>query len=255
MLDAFGLQVDSDLGVVILAVLFAGFLRGFVGFGAALVVVPILSLVYGPIVAIPAASVMSLPATALLLPDAIRHSEPRIVVPISIAIFICAPLGMWTLVSVDPQIMKVVISVLVVGMVMMLFKGWKLTHDPGLVLLSAAGAVGGLIQGAAGIGGPPVVAVALSRAGPVAQQRANIVGVMTAISLSSFLPLWHFGLLCREAVTLGLVLFAPNWLATWVGAHYFSGGGKSHYRVAALTVLALIGFSTLVAALRDFAQS
>ena len=254
MLDDIGLQFNNDLVAVVMAVLFAGFLRGFVGFGAAMVVVPVLSLVYGPIIAIPAASVMGLPATALLLPDAIRYSEPRIVLPISIAIFICTPIGVWVLVSVDPQLMKVVISILVVVMVMMLFKGWKLIHDPGLLVLSAAGAAGGIIQGAAGIGGPPVVAVALSRAGPVAQQRANVVGVMTAISLSSFLPMWHFDLLSRESIALGLVLFAPNSIATWVGAHYFSGGGQNHYRIAALTVLALIGVSTLVAALRDFAQ-
>jgi uncharacterized membrane protein YfcA len=205
--------------------------------------------------AIPAASVMGLPAIAQLLPNAIRYSEPRIVLPIAIAIFICTPIGVWTLVSIDPQIMKVVISMLVVIMVMMLFKGWKLTHAPGLLVLSAAGAAGGLIQGAAGIGGPPVVAVALSRVGPVAQQRANVVGVMTAISLSSFLPLWFFDLLSREAIVLGLVLFTPNWIATWVGAHYFSAGGQDHYRIAALTVLALIGVTTLLAALRDFAQA
>ena len=253
--DIIGLQLDAKFVAVLCTVMFAGFLRGFVGFGAALIVVPVLSLVYGPIIAVPASILLALPATAQLLPDAIRYSEPRFVLPVSIPVFAAAPVGVWGLASVDPAIMKIVISSMVVVMVILLLRGWKLSHAPGWVVLSVAGAAGGVIQGAAGIGGPPVVAVALSRAGPVSQQRANVVGVMTAVSLASFIPLWHFDLLGRQAMELGLLLFAPNMLATWFGARYFSRSGQGHYRIAALSILGIIGVSTLGAAIMDYLQT
>ncbi|MEQ9122384.1 MAG: sulfite exporter TauE/SafE family protein, partial [Alphaproteobacteria bacterium] len=50
------------------AVFLAGFMRGFVGFGAALVVVPVLSVVFSPSVAVPIAFLSGLPSVLQLLP-------------------------------------------------------------------------------------------------------------------------------------------------------------------------------------------
>jgi len=93
-----------------------------------------------------------------------------------------------SLVSTDPAIMIVAISTLVLLMVAFLASGWRLRGRIGIGKLTAAGIAGGLIQGAAGVGGPPVVAVALSRPGEASQQRANVLALMTAVSLSSILP-------------------------------------------------------------------
>src|SRR5215813_3373346 len=93
-----------------------------------------------------------------------------------------------SLVSTDPAIMIVAISTLVPLMVAFLASGWRLRGRIGIGKLTAAGIAGGLIQGAAGVGGPPVVAVALSRPGEASQQRANVLALMTAVSLSSILP-------------------------------------------------------------------
>ena len=60
--------------------------------------------------------------------------------------------------------------------------------------LIAAGLAGGLVQGAAGVGGPPVVAVTLSRPGDAAQQRANVLALMTASRYRRLLPLLYYGL-------------------------------------------------------------
>jgi uncharacterized protein len=240
-----------ELAVVAAASFLAGFLRGFVGFGAALITVPVLSAVFGPIAAVPIASLIGLPALFQLLPDAIRFAERVIVVPIAFATFAAAPLGAWILVSVDPGAMKMAISTLVLAMVVMLHRGWRLTAEPGLGVLLGAGATAGLVQGSAGVGGPPVVAVALARPGDPAQQRANVVGVMTAIPLSSLLPLWYFGLFTRSVVVVSLVLIPLYSGATWLGARYFSLGGQRHFRNAALLALAVIGLATFALAVRD----
>jgi uncharacterized membrane protein YfcA len=234
------------------AVLVGGFLRGFVGFGAALVIVPVLSLAYGPLVAIPALTVIGIPTLVQLLPDAIRHSERRIVVPMAAAILLSAPLGTWVLVSVAPALMKMVISALVIGLVGMLARGWKLDGDVDRPVLILAGAAGGLVQGVAGVGGPPVVAIALSRPGSPTEQRGNVLALMTAISLASLAPLSFFGLFTREAVVLGLVLLPVYGAAILVGSRYFSGGGKRHFRHAAIGLLLVIGVTTFAIALTNY---
>jgi uncharacterized membrane protein YfcA len=250
--DIWGVPLDGRLMVAIAAVLVGGFLRGFVGFGAALVIVPVLSLAYGPLVAIPALTVIGIPTLVQLLPDAIRHSERRIVVPMSAAILLSAPLGTWVLVSVAPALMKMVISALVIGLVGMLARGWKLDGDVGRPVLILAGAAGGLVQGVAGVGGPPVVAIALSRPGSPTEQRGNVLALMTAISLASLAPLSFFGLFTREAVVLGLVLLPVYGAAILVGSRYFSGGGKRHFRHAAIGLLLVIGVITFAIALTNY---
>ena len=154
MLESVGLSLDLNLGLASLAVVIGGFLRGFVGFGAAMIVIPVLSLLFGPAVAIPAGVILSLPASLQLLPTAIRESEPSIVVPVAVCVFAAAPAGVALLVLLDPQIVKICISALVVLMVGFLARGWQLPANPGWPVLCGAGAADGVIQGVAGVGGP-----------------------------------------------------------------------------------------------------
>lgn len=238
--------------LVVAAVALGGFLRGFVGFGAALVIVPVLGLVVGPRAAVAISCLMGLPAVMQLLPEAARRAERPVVLPICAAIFAATPVGAGVLVTVDPAIMQIVISLLVVAMVAFLASGWKLTREPGLGTLVGAGVAGGLVQGIGGIGGPPVVAVALARPGSPEQQRGNVLALMTAIALSSVLPLAWLGLFTRQALVGGLLLFPVYSLATAIGSRWFARGGSHYYRRAAFVTLALVGLATLLAAVRRY---
>jgi uncharacterized membrane protein YfcA len=244
--------IDARLVVVLIAVTIAGLLRGFVGFGAALISVPVFSLVLGPHAAIAINCVMGLPAVFQLLPEAIRRAERLFVLPICLATFVATPIGTWALVVTDPALMTVAISALVLLMVAMLASGWRLRGRIGIGKLVAAGLAGGLVQGVAGVGGPPVVAVSLSRPGDAPQQRANVLALMTAVSLSSILPLLYYGLFTRQTVVIGLLLIPIYSAATALGARYFALGGQRYYRRAALGTLAAIGIATLIASLRAF---
>jgi uncharacterized protein len=250
--ELLGVPIDARLVVVLIAVAIAGLLRGFVGFGAALITVPVFSLVLGPHAAIAINNVMGLPAVFQLLPEAIRRAERPFVLPICLATFVATPIGTWALVVAEPALMTVAISVLVLLMVALLASGWRLRGQIGMGKLIAAGLAGGLVQGVAGVGGPPVVAVALSRPGEASQQRANVLAMMTAVSLSSILPLLYYGLFTRQTVIIGLVLIPLYSAATALGARYFALGGQRHYRRAALATLVTIAVATLIASLRAY---
>lgn len=244
--------LTSTFAIVVFTLFAAGYLRGFVGFGGAMVSVPALALAYGPIEAVAIGTVIGIPSALFLLPSAIRESEPPVVLPISVAVLIATPLGTWILVTVDPAIMKMAIGALVLAMSVFLMAGWKLSQQVPAPVLAAAGAAGGLVQGAAGVGGPPVVAVALSRSGSPRQQRGNVLGVMTAVTFASVLPLLYFDVFTTRNVLLGAVLAPVYAIGTWSGARFFNTGGSRYFRVAALTMLAAIGLVTMLVSVRDF---
>ncbi|MEM7253342.1 MAG: sulfite exporter TauE/SafE family protein [Pseudomonadota bacterium] len=237
---------------IAVAVFIGGFMRGFVGFGGAVVSVPILSVVLGPVIAVPVANLMALPAIFQLLPAALRHGEVNVVLPLSVGVFLAAPIGCFMLVSIDDAAMKIIISTLVLLLVFMMWRQWTIPGAHRRDVLFVAGTVGGLVQGSSGIGGPPVVAMAMSRNSSPEATRGNVLGIMTTVTVASLAPLAYFGLFNWDNLVLGTALFPVYSLSTWLGARHFARHGRDHYRAAALWVLATVGVVTLVLAIREY---
>ena len=94
--------------------------------------------------------------------------------------------------------------------------------------------------------------MALAQPGGPETQRANVIGAITPLSLTPVAPLWFFGLLTKDVVVLSAVIIPLYVLSTRIGARYFFGGGREHYRRGALIALGVMGCVTLVIAVRDY---
>jgi uncharacterized protein len=233
------------------AVFFAGFLRGFVGFGAALIITMVFSVIYGPTMAVPIATLSGLPATLQLLPAARRDADPAFVLPFGLAAFVAAPLGAWILVSLDATVMRMLISLFVLAMVMLLYAEWRALAVSGRRACAGAGAIAGFVQGASSVSGPLAVLVALSRPGATRQQRANVIGVVTSLNLCGLIPFAYHGLFTLEVAIISVAIIPIYSAATWLGACFFSGRGHRFFRNAALLAMALISLTTFSLAVRD----
>ena len=103
---------------------------------------------------------------------------------------IAVPIGTLILVETEPKIMKLIISVVLLLTVGLLASGWRFKGDVGKGLMTLSGAVGGLIQGSAGMGGPPLVTALMSLPDNPTTTRANIVmalSTMSSLNLASLL--------------------------------------------------------------------
>ncbi len=251
IIDRLNLPLDAGwLALVAGAAALGGFLRGFVGFGGALALVPVLALATGPKLAVAVASIVGLPSVVQLLPDAIRHAERKLVLPAAVATLLAAPLGSLLLVSADPRTMTAAIGVLVIAMALATWRPWPAAFARRAWVSIAAGAVSGLLQGAAGVGGPPSVAVALARGGEPRQQRGNVIGLLTTIAAGGAVSHWWFGLFTQQAFLIAALLLPLFFGATWAGSRFFAIGGQRHFRVAALGLLLIIGVATAIASVR-----
>ena len=242
----------AGLAVAGAAAVAGGLVRGFTGFGGALVMVPVLSLVLGPGAALAAVCASGVPVILQLLPAALRHAERTFVLPFAAAAFAAAPAGTWVLVAVPPSAMKVAISLAVLAMTAMMAWGWRFPAQAGPGVMAALGAAAGLVQGASGVGGPPAVAAALARPGPPETQRGNVIGAVSALGLCAAAPYWLHGLFTLESLAVAAIILPAYIGSTWVGIRLFSSRGKAWYRRAALAVLAAVGLVTLAFALHDY---
>ena len=211
-----------------------------------------LSAVLGPLIAVPVAAISGLPTTIQLLPSAIRYSDRGFVVPFGLASFVAAPFGTLVLVALDPALMKIAISLFVLAMVAMLYRGWQPRTSSGRATALGFGAAAGLVQGSAGVGGPPAVAIALSRPGSPHQQRGNVIGAVSTLAICSLVPLWYHGLFTREVIVISLLMIPLYVASSWVGTRFFTERGQRHFRKAALLALAAMGVVTLGIAVRGY---
>jgi uncharacterized membrane protein YfcA len=239
----------GDLVLPLIAVLIGGLLRGFTGFGAALVIVPVLGYLFTPQMAVPIHAIMEIPGVLQLMPAAVRQSDRRTVIPMIAALVVAGPAGAFVLASSDPATMRIAVAVLVLVMVGLLASNWRYKGDVGPLVSAAAGGLGGFIQGSAGVGGPPIVAILLSRRDEVGTTRGNILAMMAAVIAVTLASLAAFGLVTMQVVVVGVLASPVFLIATWTGSRYFSRSGDRLYRGASLAVLAATAIFILLASI------
>lgn len=250
MIQIAGATLDTtSLILIVGATAIGGFLRGFVGFGGALALVPALALAVGPKVAVAVASMVGLPAVIQLLPEALRHADRTRVGPIALAILVAAPLGSFILTSIDQRLMTGAIGVVVMLMALLTWKAPRgdIMRKPWVGV--AAGAASGLLQGAAGVGGPPSVVVLVAQGGAPRRLRANVLASTAAISLCGAVSHIGFGLFTQKAAIIALLLLPVFLGCTILGSRFFLRGGSQYFRAAALAILMGIGLAAVAGSL------
>jgi uncharacterized membrane protein YfcA len=228
------------------AVAAAGIVRGFSGFGAGLVMVPSLSLVFGPAVAVPVVVAMEVAGSALLVPTALRDVRWRAILPLALAAGVTIPLGGTLLASIDGLTMRRAISAVVLVFTLLLWTGWRYGGRPSPPVICATGATSGLLTGAAGIGGPPVILFFLSGPHGAPDTRANLICFFAFTQLVAIGSFAFYGLLGPGILRLALVLVPVFLLAAWAGSRWFVQVSEAGFRRATLTLLVVIALVGLL---------
>jgi len=251
MIELFGESIDLDynLALIIVAVCVGGFVRGFTGFGSALVIIPSLALVFSPREAVAMHAVMEVPVILSMLPKIAGRANRQTVPPMLLGLTLATPCGAFVLYSIDPGLMKIAISLVVLIMVAMLFFRKNMRLNITGAAAGAAGVIGGILQGATGIGGPPVVIALMSRGDDIETVRANVFTVMSAMIAISIASFWWFGLLTPTVLLFGC-LSAPFCLAgTMLGARAFRTNASEYFNHFAMGLLVVLASITLYSAL------
>lgn len=253
MIELGGVALDAGtLGAIVGAAAIGGFLRGFVGFGGALALVPALALALGPRLAVAVASLVGLPAVFQLMPEVMRHADRERIGPVALAIVVGAPIGSLILTNIDQRIMTGAIGALVILMALATWRTPSRRFAEQRWVNILAGGLSGVLQGAAGIGGPPSVAVLMAQGGEPSRIRGDVLAVTASIALCGAVSHWWFGILTLNAGAIAIVLLPMFVGFTWVGSRFFYHGGARHFRVAALVILLLIGLAAVAGSLRAF---
>ncbi|MGG7567495.1 sulfite exporter TauE/SafE family protein [Rhodovulum sp. DZ06] len=230
--------------LLVLACALAGVVRGFSGFGTALVFMPAATAVLPGAVALMALQVFDTPGALSLVPKAWKDCDRKVVARLSAGFLLGVPAGVALLASLDAAALRWLIGAMALAAAAALATGLRL--PPGLPDWVAApvGAASGVFAGVAGLAGVPVVLWQLARDEAPARMRATIIVFFMVGTALSCATLALAGLATLQALALGLLLLPPYMLAIQGGRLLFPLAPEAWFRRAAfglITASALLG--------------
>lgn len=225
--------------------LLSGLVRGFSGFGSALVYIPLIAALYEPRVGVPTLLLID---TICSLPWAIKAAPAanfREVWPVAIFGALTIPLGVAALVYVDALTLRWFIAVLVLIALGVLVAGWRYHGKPTWPAMAATGAAAGFGGGAVQIAAPPLLIFWLGGPNAAATVRANIMVYFIWSGVLSIALYLYSGLFTRETGLTALLLGVPFAVALGFGASWFHGTSDLFYRRVAYVIIGLAGLISL----------
>ena len=240
MSEELALLFDWRLAVAGAIVALAGVVRGFSGFGSALILTPSLSALYGPAVAVPIIIVLEVALSLQLLPNAWPRCDRRQVGLLTLAAMPGIPLGAWILSVSDPELLRWVVSGGILAFLAALLLGLKRQGPATWPGLLAAGALSGVTNGASGIGGPPVVLYYLAGQSVAMTIRANVIVFFFAIDLATLPWLWAQGLVSLATLVAGAVTLPAAVAGVWFGSRLFRLASERVFRLVAFALIAAV---------------
>jgi len=226
------------LGFLLIGVVLAGLVRGFAGFGTAMVYLPFAGQVLSPVAALVTLVVMNIIGPLVNVPRAWHNGRPGEIARLALGALITLPLGVAVLEWMAPQDFRYVVSLLTLMLLALMLSGWRYHGVVSRAMLYVTGAVGGFLAGVAGLPGPPVILLYMASRNPPAVIRANTLIYLIATSAMMLMVFWGGGLLSPAPIMLGLVLAVPYLLANIAGAALFDPKRVALYRAVGYIIIA-----------------
>lgn len=230
------------LGIMLLG----GMVHGLTGFGGALVTMPLLALLFGPVEALALSAPAWVLGTLQMLPRASREADWTALWPILIPALLATPLGTLLLFVMEPDIVRRTIGLFVLAGAVMLATGWTYRGPRGRLPGIIAGSLCGGVTGFAGVGGPPVIVYVLAWPDSPAIQRASILIIIGSVGVVTLLGIIVGGAYDGTVALTALVLSVAYVAGTWSGSAGFRAASDAFFRRAALTVLFASGIAAIV---------
>jgi len=247
LLDAFQAAVlTPGMVIAIFATIIAGLMRGYSGFGTAILLSPVYSTIWEPRAGVPIMLAMELFVSILLVPRAFREADKRVILPIGIAASIATPLGAYVLLAADGGVLRRCIGVMVLLFGLLLMSGWRYHGSRPRAVNVAVGLVSGLMKGSTGMSGPPVILYLLAGPEDAARHRANLILYFGIISVISVVAPLLAGLYDLTVVLRGVILLPVLLVCVPIGARLFHVLPVRWYKRLALVFLVSAGAFALI---------
>ncbi len=234
-------SLSSATTIHVLAVLFfATFIRSALGFGEALIAVPLLALSMPVQVAAPLAVLVSITVAVVVVIQDWRQVHFRSAGWLVLSTLFGIPLGLLLLKTVPESVVKSILGAFIIAFALYSLTGRKPElHNDRLAPLF--GFTAGILGGAYGMNGPPLVVYGVLRRWQPAQFRATLQGYFLIASIVGMAGYAATGLWTRTVSNYFLLSLPLALIAVFLGHAIHRRLSSSRFLICVNVGLAVIG--------------
>jgi uncharacterized membrane protein YfcA len=222
---------------VFLGAILAGVVRGFTGFGTAMVFLPFSGAVISPVWALLSLITMDILGPLPLVLNALRKGHPRDIMLMGAGMFVTLPLGLYLLARMQGETYRYIVSIATLSCVVLLISGFRYRGVLTRPLVVATGGLGGFLGGVADVPGPPVMVLYMASCLPAEAVRANLILFLLMADLLTFPFLAMQDMLSWHPMVIGIMALQLYMAGGAVGAALFNPEKEKVYRVVAYCVI------------------
>jgi uncharacterized membrane protein YfcA len=237
----------SEIIVLLLAVGVAAVVQNIVGFGFALLAVPLMVVAVDPHDAVIISTFLGLGSSSFQAFNGRHEAQRGLIVRLSLSALVGIPVGLLVFNHVDERFLKGCLAAGIFLAVFVLTRSPNLSHaNPRLEI--GAGFLSGALSSSLSTNGPPLVFALQGRGLPIAQFRATISAIFTisgVITLASFIALRKVNYESLLGVLMSLPVLG---LGILIGQRLKPRLNEENSRRFVLVLLSAAGCSALVGA-------
>ncbi|WP_435659659.1 TSUP family transporter [Leisingera caerulea] len=246
MLEAFQAALQTPgLFWLLVTIGAAGLVRGFTGFGTAMIFVPVGAQFLPSADVVFLMVLMGVFSTITLFPQAWSKADRAEVGALSMAAAVTVPAGLWIMSQMDPQTLRWVAAGVIGVTLAAVISGWRWQGRLGWPGRFAIGGAAGVVGGMTGLTGPVIIVFYLANVRDVARVRANTIVFLAALDVVIAVNLIFGGMASLKAFILAALLGVPYVITTLTGKALFDPKLEKLYRFASYSVIGLAVLSSL----------
>lgn len=228
------------------AIFLAAIVRGFSGFGFSLLAITAISLILPVAQIVPSIFLLEIAASLNLIPGIWREIDWKSLRWLMLGYVVGLPFGAYVLINAPADPTQIVLGLFVIAISILMLRGFRLERTPGPTASTGTGVASGVLNGAFGIGGPPVVLFYFSTPGAAAIGRASVIFFFLFTDLLGVAYFATQGIVTQQSF-VQFILWMPTLLiGIWIGARGFQRMNQEAFRrwvLIILMALAAIGIA------------
>ena len=229
-----------------LVIFLASFVMGLTGFGIALVAMAFLPWLMSPVTAIVLLTVYALVFSLAVVVQLRRDLTPRALVDLLMGTVAGTPIGVWVLASLPVSALNRLIGLVLVVVVVLELRRVMPRRLVGRAWALGAGFLSGVLGGAVGTPGPPVIVYATTQGWSPRTMKANTMGFFVVNQGVILAGYWWAGLLTREVAGVAMAFALPAVAGLGAGVTLFGRLDPVRFRRVVFVLLAVSGGLLLV---------
>jgi uncharacterized membrane protein YfcA len=227
-------------------ILLAGVVRGCIGFGFSALVIASSTLFLDPTVVVPMLAVLEIIASIHMAITTWRDVDRKILTYLMIGATIATPLGVYALVILPADNIRLLLSLMILILSGLLAFGWQYRGRRGPVTFFLLGLLSGVCNGAAAVGGLPVATFLTAMNLSMASFRATLVLFFFGIDSIFILSASGHGLYTQPLLIMSALMIVPMTLGVHFGGKLFKIVPEDRLRswvIGLLILLSVIGLT------------